>query len=180
MADFITATMIMDDETMTNVNKADTSPQCVLPEEVRDLSGYPLYLLIAAWGFRMQQVLTSSVVSRVFLITQGQARDALHYIRYEGRQRVSSESVPICDGINPFCKALRILSVEVSEIPEGGWRRTVNMTVANPIRPARIPDRTAAQEAQRRLRQWMVSRRPGERVPSSLLVGGPEREQVVS
>lgn len=146
-----------------------------LPPGMEDLRGYPLYLLIAAWGLRQRQILTTTRVSRRFYITQSQARDALHYIRHEARQRVSSESVPVRDGTHPFCKGLHILSVDLSGGPLVRKKRPVDVTTPKPHTP-RMPRQTLEKEAERRLRRWMVSRRPGEPVPSVLLATDPERE----
>ncbi|HAG1869108.1 TPA: hypothetical protein G8W79_004967 [Salmonella enterica] len=46
----------------------------------------PLYIAVAMWGLR-EDTLTK-VVSRTFLLTQGRARDILHYIVHEGRSHV--------------------------------------------------------------------------------------------
>lgn len=145
--------------------------QFILPPEVRELAGYPLYLLIAAWGLRGHRVLTTALVSRTFLITQSQARDALHYIRHEGRIRVISESVPVRIGTHPFCRGLRIHAVDLRDIPASAKRRPADVTVPRAL-TTRLPQQTVAQERQRRLRQWMVSRRAGEPVPSALLPAG--------
>lgn len=103
------------------------------------------------------------------LVHRIQARDALHYIRHEGRLRVCSESVPVMDGMHPYCKGLRILSVDLSEGPVIGKRRPADVTTPRP--PAfRMPRQTLEEERQRRLRRWMVSRRPGECVPPVLLL----------
>jgi hypothetical protein len=146
-----------------------------LPSGMEDLRGYPLYVLIAAWGLRQRQLLTTACVSRRFYITQSQARDALHYIRHEGRLRICSESVPVMDGMHLYCKGIRILSVDLSEGPVIGKRRPPDVTTARPL-TSRMPRQTLEEERQRRLRQWMVSRRPGERVPPVLLLTESERE----
>ena len=146
-----------------------------LPSGMEDLRGYPLYILIAAWGLRQRQLLTTACVSRRFYITQSQARDALHYIRHEGRLRICSESVPVMDGMHLYCKGIRILSVDLSEGPVIGKRRPPDVTTARPL-TSRMPRQTLEEERQRRLRQWMVSRRPGERVPPVLLLTESERE----
>lgn len=146
-----------------------------LPSGMEDLRGYPLYILIAAWGLRQRQLLTTDRVSRRFYITQSQARDALHYIRHEGRLRICSESVPVMDGMHPYCKGIRILSVDLSEGPVIGKRRPPDVTTPRPL-ASRMPRQTLEEERQRRLRQWMVSRRPGERVPPVLLLTESEIE----
>ncbi|MDW4633432.1 CaiF/GrlA family transcriptional regulator, partial [Escherichia coli] len=42
----------------------------VIPECVADLKGYPLYIIVAYWGLRNNKTLTTTDVSRNFLITQ--------------------------------------------------------------------------------------------------------------
>lgn len=164
---------------MEQVFYSTTGQKFRLPPGMEDLRGFPLYILVAAWGLRQRQVLTTDRVSRRFYITQGQARDALHYIRHEGRLRVYSESVPVMDGMHPYCKGVRILSVDLSEGPVIGKRRPADVVTPRPL-PARMPRQTLEEERQRRLRQWMVSRRPGESVPSVLLLNDLDREGTVA
>lgn len=139
-----------------------------LPHEVKDLRGYPLHILIAAWGLRQRQVLTTQLVSRVFFITHSQARDVLYYIRHDSAGRIRSESVPLKDRGHPFCKGLRILSVEPGQVPAPDKRRPVDVTVpkSNAVKPERI---SGPENTLRALRQWLLSRRPGEPVPPGLL-----------
>lgn len=139
-----------------------------VPAGMESLGGYPLYLLIAAWGLHQNQVLTTALVCRTFFITQSQARDALHYIRHEGRLRVRSEFSPVVDRTQLYCKGVRILSVDLSEGPFPGKIRQIEVTTRKDL-PSLMPRQTREGSLQRQLRQWMVSRRPGERVPHALL-----------
>lgn len=145
--------------------------QFILPPEVIDLAGYPLYLVIATWGLRSQCTLTTALVSRAFLITQNQARDALHYIRNEGRTRIRCEFVPVRIDPHPFCRGIRIHSVDLQNIPDNSKRRRVDATAQRSL-STRYPQQTGGQEKLRNLRQWMISRRMGEPVPYLLLFIG--------
>ncbi len=40
----------------------------VIPECVADLKGYPLYIIVAYWGLRNNKTLTTTDVSRNFLL----------------------------------------------------------------------------------------------------------------
>lgn len=147
-----------------------------LPPGLEDLRGYPLYILIAVWGVRQHHILTTTLVSRAFFITQSQARDALHYMRHEGGKRVKSETVPLFDGMHPHCKGVRVLSVDQRDVPVEEKRRTVGVISPGNV-TERLPRQTLGEDVQRRLRQWMVSRRAGEPVPSALLAGGRDNER---
>lgn len=141
-----------------------------LPPDVRDLAGYPLYLIVAAWGLRNGHVLSTVMVSRTFFISQGQARDVLHYMRHEGLSRVTSEQVPLKNGAHPYSKGVRVLSVNLTDVsPHEKEERARSRAVRLPpqTQPSRGRD---TRESERRLRQWMVSRRPGEVVPDVLLI----------
>ena len=143
-----------------------------LPPDVQDLTGHPLYLIIATWGLRNGYVLTTVLVSRTFFISQGQARDALHYIRHEGQNRIASEQVPLKNGAHPYSKGLRVLSVSlVDAYGQENESGSLMMTVRTfpQVRFSRGRDGDTRQ-SERQLRQWMVSRRPGEVVPDVLLV----------
>lgn len=135
-----------------------------LPPGMEDLCGYPLYLRIAAWGLRQRNILTADLVSGVFYITQSQARDVLHYIHHESELWGCSDSVPVRDGMPPFCKGLRILSVELSEGPVVGKNSPVNVAMPKPLISG-VPSQTVEKEVLRCLRRWMVSHRPT--VPAS-------------
>lgn len=139
-----------------------------LPPGMEDLCGYPLYLRIAAWGLRQRNILTADLVSGVFYITQSQARDVLHYIHHESELWGCSDSVPVRDGMPPFCKGLRILSVELSEGPVVGKNSPVNVAMPKPLISG-VPSQTVEKEVLRCLRRWMVSHRPT--VPPSQRAG---------
>lgn len=146
-----------------------------LPPGLEDLRGYPLYILIAVWGARQRHILTTALVSRAFFISQGQARDALHYMRHEGAQRVKSETVPLFDGMHPHCKGVRVLSVDLRDVPPEGKKQVVKVISYGNV-TKRLPRQTLGEDIQRRLRQWMVSRRAGEPVPSALLAQARDTE----
>ncbi|MCU6388830.1 hypothetical protein KW818_06800 [Enterobacter quasiroggenkampii] len=139
-----------------------------LPDAVSDLTDYPLYLAVAIWGLRTATILSTAVVSREFHITQQRARDALHYIRHEARSRVSAEDVPLAiPGLNrvSLYKGLRVSAVSAYEPPAAPHPSRKADSRARPCTRQKL---TPAQ----RLRQWMVSRRPGLPVPDALLTGG--------
>ncbi|WP_370619554.1 hypothetical protein [Citrobacter meridianamericanus] len=140
----------------------------MLPSGVEDLSGYPLHLIVAAWGLRHGYVLTTVIVSRAFLISQAQARVVLRYIRHEEQKHISSEQVPLKSGGHACSKGLRVLSVNLADITlqkrEEGLQK---VTVRKPPQ-TRLSPGGDGRESERQLRQWMVSRRPGEVVPDAL------------
>ncbi len=141
-----------------------------LPPDVQDLAGYPLYLIVASWGLRNGCVLTTVLVSRTFFISQGRARDALHYICHEGQTRVTSERVPLKSGAHPYSKGLRVLSVNLTDVALSE-KENVSQAVRARMLPQTQSSRGGgARESERLLRQWMISRRTGEAVPDVLLV----------
>ncbi|WP_049849618.1 CaiF/GrlA family transcriptional regulator [Trabulsiella odontotermitis] len=141
----------------------------LLPDNIQDLDHSPLYMAVACWGLRCNKILTTEVVSREFRITQQRARDALHYIRHEARDRITTECIVMTvPGLRRTitCKGLRVLGVNISALD------------AIRERPRAAPDkgkhlqRLASQTTPlHQLRRWMVSRRTGEPVPGSLLEG---------
>lgn len=138
-----------------------------LPPGLEDLCDFPLYIQIACWGLRQNRLLTTALVSRVFFITQSQARDALHYMQHEGKRYVSSKSVPVIRHIQPLCKGIRVLSVDLSQGPVTGKQSRANVTLPKTI--ITRPFRQSEEEANlRRLRQWMITRRAGDRMPADL------------
>lgn len=62
----------------------------VIPECVADLKGYPLYIIVAYWGLRNNKTLTTTDVSRNFLITQQQSYDVLTYIYQEAQKQITA------------------------------------------------------------------------------------------
>lgn len=140
-----------------------------LPSDVNDLLGYPLYLIVATWGLRNGCVLTTVMVSRTFFISQGRARDVLHYICHEGQTRITSESVLLKNGVHPYTKGLRVLSVNLADVSlqeKDSESRAVKVRTPPQTQTSRSGD---SRESERLLRQWMVSRRQGEAVPDVLL-----------
>ena len=63
-----------------------------IPDNVSDIAEQPLYILVACWGFRRKQFLTTSTVAKEFLITQRRAMDILHYIKNEGSKNITFEN----------------------------------------------------------------------------------------
>ncbi|MBC6501825.1 CaiF/GrlA family transcriptional regulator [Citrobacter freundii] len=142
-----------------------------LPAQMQTMEDLPLYLIVACWGLREKCVLSTDLVSQVFFISPARARDTLHYIRHEGRERVVSETLDLTDRRHPFCKGLRIVAVSLSGI--AGMRKRKKST-ADKARVVAGPGGSRSEnryELYCQLRQWMVSRRPGEPVPGRLLPG---------
>lgn len=143
-----------------------------LPTGLEDLAGYPLYLIVAAWGLRKGGVLTSVMVSRNFFISQGRARDILHYISHEGQSRIICERVPVLDGTHPFCKGLRIIDINIEDITLSNKEKTYKDCIENKSTSMILPQSLSVgdfRDSARDLRRWMVSRRNGEKVPELLL-----------
>ncbi len=136
-----------------------------LPSLVAELSDQPLYIAVAMWGKLSGTLLTTEIVSRTFSLTQGRARDVIHYIAHEGRKYVTSERLILyVDGsVNPRRRALKIRHVE--KIPPGTLRATRprNRIVAR-SRADRIPPGNSAvcPTQLQLLRRWMCQRRVGD------------------
>lgn len=132
----------------------------------RQTTVMPLYLVVALWGMRTRQLLTTETVAREFLIPQRNAGDILHYIEHEGCRFIRCERVAMADmaGRRGRRRALRILDVQVQAAPEEPLRcKPVASGVPEPSRrPRRVSDIS-------KIRQWMVSRKLGEAVTPELL-----------
>ncbi|MED8911433.1 CaiF/GrlA family transcriptional regulator [Escherichia coli] len=84
-----------------------------IPDNVSDIAEQPLYILVACWGFRRKQFLTTSTVAKEFLITQRRAMDILHYIKNEGSKNITFENKILFTGPSKNIKtrALKITNV---------------------------------------------------------------------
>ncbi|ECG8304860.1 CaiF/GrlA family transcriptional regulator [Salmonella enterica subsp. enterica] len=135
-----------------------------LPAVVRDATEQPLYIAIALWGLRSSQLLTTENVSRAFSVTQGRARDILHYISHEGRGRITSERLILHTGItgNTRRRALRVVQVNTPALVKGRGKRP-----RRPPRPVSVKEVAVAAgpDELQILRRWMCQRRPGDICP---------------
>jgi hypothetical protein len=132
----------------------------------------PLYLAVATWGLRSRTILTTEVVSREFRITQQRARDVLHYLRHEARSRLTFENVTVTvPGLRRAVvfRGMRVLHVEDTLATRS--RHPAVSPDADISHPVVLTPAKAPVTPLRRLRRWMVSRRPGEPVPVWLTPG---------
>lgn len=136
-----------------------------LPDDVANLSDQPFYIAVAMWGLRRGTLLTSESVSRAFSITQGRARDIIHYISHEGGKHIICEKLILQVGSTrrERRRALKIIYVEI--IPDevlrslqkrGGGRTRVVPDKKNQV--CRKLDETQFGL----LRRWMCQRRVGD------------------
>lgn len=142
-----------------------------LPAVVRDVAEQPLYIAVALWGLRCRMLLTTENVSRAFSLTQGRARDILHYISHEGRCHVTCERRILHTGQpgNSRCRALKIIRVDIPaqvKATKKKIRREPPTLITREVIPR--SERDTLQE----LRRWMCQRRVGEVWSDS----GPQRE----
>ncbi|ELH6567415.1 CaiF/GrlA family transcriptional regulator, partial [Escherichia coli] len=79
-----------------------------IPDNIKDLKGYPLYILVAHWGLRLNKIITTVDVSRVFMLTQQQARDVLHYIYHDARKSIACEKRVLINAQNRRIVAIKI------------------------------------------------------------------------
>lgn len=83
----------------------------VIPECVADLKGYPLYIIVAYWGLRNNKTLTTTDVSRNFLITQQQSYDVLTYIYQEAQKQITATKRTLFNEHKRRISAFRILDL---------------------------------------------------------------------
>lgn len=84
----------------------------VIPECVADLKGYPLYIIVAYWGLRNNKTLTTTDVSRNFLITQQQSYDVLTYIYREAQKQITATKRTLFNEHKRRISAFRILDID--------------------------------------------------------------------
>ncbi|ECA9682695.1 CaiF/GrlA family transcriptional regulator [Salmonella enterica subsp. enterica] len=135
----------------------------ILPPVVADMIDQPLYIVVAMWGLREDTLLTTKVVSRTFLLTQGRARDILHYIVHEGRSHVVCNTLILSseNSGNDRCRALKIMQVNKASPDSVRRIRTSVLTKSSSIASVRdIP--TGSMSELQSLRRWMCIRRTGE------------------
>ncbi|CAH5675794.1 CaiF/GrlA family transcriptional regulator [Escherichia coli] len=135
-----------------------------IPDNVSDIAEQPLYILVACWGFRRKQFLTTSTVAKEFLITQRRAMDILHYIKNEGSKNITFENKILFTGPSKNIKtrALKITNV-IFTVPQKK-NKSKNNNIINPTEKEfknhvrsvqKIDDYTF-------LRKWLISRKTGE------------------
>ncbi|HAX4824317.1 TPA: CaiF/GrlA family transcriptional regulator [Escherichia coli] len=137
-----------------------------IPDVVRDLVKLPLYLIVATWGLRTQQKLTSLVVSRTFFISQQRARDILHYIYNEGSAHIRSEKLILFDE-----QKRKVSAIFVHEISPEAYNKPIYVRSDNSS-PSVPPSRAITQVNEsnmRKLRRWMCTRKAGARPPEAYL-----------
>ncbi|EBS1713836.1 CaiF/GrlA family transcriptional regulator [Salmonella enterica subsp. enterica serovar Vitkin] len=132
-----------------------TLPSGMSIPEGQDL---PLYLLVAHWALVQGRPVTVRDISEAFHIINRRASDIMLYLRR------LPDSVLTCRSVRVYPDgALRrsaVLVTSVSGLPAPDAPQKNNT-------PQRPPARKST--AIRDLRTWMVSRRPGEATPASLL-----------
>ncbi|ECL8479804.1 CaiF/GrlA family transcriptional regulator [Salmonella enterica] len=142
-----------------------------LPPGMADMTEVPLYLAVAVWGLRLEQVITTDDVSRNFCITQRQASDILHYITHEGTKWVKYERRVIIRDVRGRRTGLRIRAVIMPEPDEIRPRRKKNVVTARRLAQdsGKILSGDSRLARIKALRIWMVQRRPGDTVPDALV-----------
>ncbi|HFP4037291.1 TPA: CaiF/GrlA family transcriptional regulator [Escherichia coli] len=136
-----------------------------IPDNIKDLKGYPLYILVAHWGLRLNKIITTVDVSRVFMLTQQQARDVLHYIYHDARKSIACEKRVLINAQNRRIVAIKITAIsdEIYQTPkkEIKYHSTDNAQALR--KQESLPKQPLQLDTLTTLRRWMCSRRPGER-----------------
>ncbi|HAN6894781.1 MULTISPECIES: CaiF/GrlA family transcriptional regulator [Escherichia] len=136
-----------------------------IPSKLSGFSNLPLYMVVAIWGKRNKQLLTTKDVARAFSLTQQQATDVINYIYREGTKYIKSEKTTIfciINGVKTKLRALKILDVVIIPLP----------TESNRLKQQRISEQKSRSSVKRNspekkdelrvIRQWMCHRRTGE------------------
>ncbi|EAA5550587.1 CaiF/GrlA family transcriptional regulator [Salmonella enterica subsp. enterica] len=134
---------------------AYTLPSGMTIPEGRDL---PLYLLVAHWALIQGRPVTVRDISEAFHIINRRASDIMLYLRRLPDSVLTCRFVRVNPGGAPRRGAIMVTSVYGLPAPAAPQKADT---------PRRPPARKSA--AVQDLRTWMVSRRPGEAAPASLL-----------
>lgn len=135
-----------------------TLPSGMSIPEGQDL---PLYLLVAHWALVQGRPVTVRDISEAFHIINRRASDIMLYLRR------LPDSVLTCRSVRVY--------------PDGALRRSAVLVTSvsglpAPVEPKNTgsgtPPATRKSKPVTDLRSWMVSRRPGETTPASLLASG--------
>ncbi|WP_258143053.1 CaiF/GrlA family transcriptional regulator [Escherichia coli] len=138
-----------------------------VPGNVCDLKSHPLYVIVAFWGMRTQRLLTSADVSRVFFISQQQARDVLHYICHEASGGIKSERILMFNEHKKKILALKIKDISLGAcVQQKYFCRNVMPAVVSELglKQGSIPDNNIIM-----LRRWMCTRKRNAPVPLLLI-----------
>ncbi|HCB9839936.1 TPA: CaiF/GrlA family transcriptional regulator [Escherichia coli] len=144
-----------------------------IPHIVSDLKALPLYIIVANWGMRTKQKLTTLSVSRAFFITQQQARDILHYICNEGAGHIKSERLTLFDA-----QKRKIKAIMIHEIASSAYN--CHVYVKRDYHPPSLssspgsgntgsPPGKISESNISKLRKWMCIRRAGDVPPEHYL-----------
>lgn len=128
------------------------------PDCVRDITEEPLYVAVAYWGLRTNQLVTIESIIRDFHVTIKKATDVLSYIENDGSLFISFErgkcKIPGC--FSEMTSGLRILDINESALRKFSRQK-------KRVRNDKLSPNIRA------LRRWMVSRKNVEPVPQALL-----------
>ncbi|HIG9582942.1 TPA: CaiF/GrlA family transcriptional regulator [Escherichia coli] len=135
-----------------------------VPDNVCDLKSHPLYVIVALWGMRTQRLLTSADVSRVFFISQQQARDVLHYICHEASGCIKSKKVLMFNEHKKKILALKIKKVSLESCAQQKYFCRNIPTIVSERKIRNITENNIIL-----LRRWMCTRRRNSPVPLSFI-----------
>ncbi|HHD2902401.1 CaiF/GrlA family transcriptional regulator [Enterobacter kobei] len=99
-----------------NCRKRSRTPQkFTLPLEIEDLKNknIPLYMLVALWSFRKNELVTVRSVSIAFEISIRRASDLLEYLTEQGEEHVIAECVvsPLRHGDKRMRRTWRVTDI---------------------------------------------------------------------
>ncbi|WDB54782.1 CaiF/GrlA family transcriptional regulator (plasmid) [Escherichia albertii] len=128
-------------------------------------SNLPLYMVIAIWGRRNNQLLTTKDVARSFSLSQQQASDIINYIHREGAKYIKSEKIFIfcvVNGIKTKVRALKILDVAIRPLPiKPDKLRQQNFSEQKSL-PSVKRNSPEKKDDIKAIRQWICRRQIGE------------------
>lgn len=128
---------------------------------VPDGEDTPLYLLVARWAVIQNRPLTSRDISEAFHIINRRASDIMLYISRLPDSVLTSHLLWLHPDGESRRRAIRVTAVYGRPAP-----------VEPKNTGSGIPPATRKSKPVTDLRNWMVSRRPGETTPASLLASG--------
>lgn len=127
-----------------------------------DLKGYPLYIIVAYWGLRNNKTLTTTDVSRNFLITQQQSYDVLTYIYQEAQKQITATKRTLFnEHKEELVRSGFLILTKAYCAPQ---KRDCICSYDNIPTVTMKSTRCEIQDSFTELRRWMCSRKTGDRV----------------
>lgn len=137
-----------------------------IPTNLVQHADYPLHLLVAIWAMKNNIVLMNVTISREFCITQARAEKLINLIEQTSKKIVSFEKIALTNEYGHSSKCLKIISVALNNAELNKPQKTNTKKInTNTKKTLKISSDITYQK----LRQWVIYRRVGDRIPDDLM-----------